>query len=87
MSMALVKEVTVPEWESAGVQSRQTGPGTTGKSTVLAGIKQRFDTMMPAHRKYVGMTRRLCLLVSLAIFLTLLALIIGLAVGLSRRSQ
>lgn len=45
-----------------------------------------FDKHLPPHRTYLTLTRRAFLLALLALFL-LLALTIGLAAGLTRRSK
>ena len=77
------KEVEVPEWEhtngsnSAGLAAQSTKPS----------LKEKFDTAMPPHKKYLGMKRNIFLLAILAAFLALLALIIGLAVGLTQKSK
>jgi hypothetical protein len=77
------KEVEVPEWEHThtadhdGAANQSTGPT----------LRQKFDNVMPKHKKYLGMKRNIFLLVLLAIFLALLALIIGLAVGLTHNSK
>src|SRR5580700_2048970 len=47
----------------------------------------RFDALLSPHRRYLGRSRRTFLLIILAIFLCLLALILGLAIGLSRRKS
>lgn len=84
---AFAQEVSVPEWDTAGEKSRQSVAGHITASNRLAAIRTRFNTVLPADRRYVGMTRRVCILVSLAICLIVLALILGLAIGLSRRSR
>lgn len=44
-----------------------------------------FDRILPPHKRYLGRSRRTFLIALLVAFLCLLALIIGLAVGLSRK--
>lgn len=58
------------------------GTGATGWA-----LKDRFDRVLPPHRKYLGRSRRTLLIAILVAFLCLLALIIGLAVGLSGGSK
>jgi hypothetical protein len=53
------------------------GAGATGWA-----LSDRFNRMLPPHRRYFGRSRRTLLIVILVAFLCLLALIIGLAVGL-----
>ena len=73
----------MPEWEhthnseNAGAATQPAGPT----------LKQRFDTTMPPHKKYLGLKRSVFLLALLAAILALLALIIGLAVGLTQTSK
>jgi hypothetical protein len=51
-------------------------------------LRQRFDLLFPPHRRYIRgrLTRRLFLFVLFASFFILLSLILGLAIGLSRRT-
>jgi hypothetical protein len=77
------KEVEVPEWEHTNV-SNSAGPTT---QSTKPSLKKRFDTAMPPHKKYLGMKRNIFLLAILTAFLALLALIIGLAVGLTQKSK
>ncbi|KAF2824500.1 hypothetical protein CC86DRAFT_408578 [Ophiobolus disseminans] len=46
-------------------------------------LSDRFDRMLPPHKRYFGRSRRTLLIIVLVVFLCLLALIIGLAAGLS----
>ncbi|KAM0708593.1 hypothetical protein Q7P35_005245 [Cladosporium inversicolor] len=73
------KEVEVPEWEHTAA-----GPVT---HSAKPSLKEKFDTAMPPHKRYLGMKRNIFLLALLAAFLALLALIIGLAVGLTQKSK
>jgi hypothetical protein len=52
-------------------------------------LRQRFDLLFPPHRRYIRgrLTRRLFLFVLFASFFILLSLILGLAIGLSRRTS
>lgn len=47
----------------------------------------RLDRILPPHKRYLGRSRRTLLIALLSAFLCLLALIIGLAVGLTRKSK
>jgi hypothetical protein len=58
------------------------GTGATGWA-----LKDRFDRVLPPHRRYLGRSRRTLLIIILVAFVCLLALIIGLAVGLSGGSK
>lgn len=77
------KEVEVPEWEHTN------GLNNAGATTQSAGpsLKQKLDNAMPPHKRYLGMKRNIFLLALLATILALLALIIGLAVGLTQKSK
>lgn len=77
------KEVEVPEWEHTGAAT-DNGTATRAPGPTL---RERFDSAMPPHKKYLGMRRNIFLLVLLAAVLSLLALIIGLAVGLTQKSR
>lgn len=77
------KEVEVPEWEHTNVSSGA-DPAT---QPTKPSLKERFDTAVPPHKKYLGMKRNIFFLALLAAFLALLALIIGLAVGLTQKSK
>ncbi|KAF2637876.1 hypothetical protein P280DRAFT_385472, partial [Massarina eburnea CBS 473.64] len=50
-------------------------------------ISARFDRVLPPHKRYLGRSRRTLLIPVGVIFLLLLGLIIGLAVGLSSKSK
>lgn len=76
------KEVEVPEWEHTNGSS--SAPVT---QPARPSLREKFDTAMPPHKKYLGMKRNIFLLALLAIFLALLALVIGLAVGLTQKSK
>ena len=50
-------------------------------------LSDRFDRILPPHRRYFGRSRRTLLIALLVAFVCLLASIIGLAVGLSKKSR
>lgn len=75
------KQYQVPEWEH-NVASQGDGAPKSGHST-KASFATKFDRVLPPHKRYVGMSRKVFLWVLLGVLLALLALIIGLAVGLS----
>lgn len=79
------KDIQIPEWEHAGVQKDGARPTTS--LPLKASLGARLDQVLPPHRKYLGMRRRMFLLALLATILALLALIIGLAAGLTTRSK
>lgn len=77
------KQVEVPEWEHSGTAAINAETTNHGTGSTLP---QKFDSAMPPHKRYLGMKRNIFLLVLLATILALLALIIGLAVGLTQKS-
>ncbi|KAF2026321.1 hypothetical protein EK21DRAFT_74480 [Setomelanomma holmii] len=58
-----------------------------GASATGWAFSDHFDRMLPPHRRYFGRSRRTYLIAILIVFLCLLALIIGLAVGLSGKKK
>lgn len=81
----------LPEWEVPGKKGKQQ-PMTqrfsrpkSGTSLSLA-LSRRFDRVFPPNRTYLRLRRRTFLFALLAVIIALLALIIGLAVGLTRNS-
>lgn len=76
------------EWDIPEGQTKRRhmriGVGSTATSWALS---DRFDRILPPHRRYLGRSRRTFLVIIAAIFLCLLALIIGLAVGLGHKSK
>ena len=79
----------VPEWEHIAAQKEagtavaapaaNTTPGTSWRT--------QFDARMAPHRRYFGMSRKLFLLVLVGVTIALLALVIGLAAGLTGKSK
>lgn len=94
---ALPPTTQLPEWETPHSQHR--GPSSYPRHKpprytdhpshpprTQPRLPAWFDAHLPPYRTYLGLTRFAFLLGLLFIFLVFLALIIGLAVGLSRRS-
>jgi hypothetical protein len=79
------KQYQVPEWEH-NVASQGDKINESGNST-KATFANKFDSILPPYKRYVGLSRKIFLWVLLGIFLALLVLIIGLAVGLSPKSR
>lgn len=78
------------EWDIPEGQSKKRhrlfGVGA-GASTTRWALSDRIDRILPPHRRYLGRSRRTFLIVIAVIVVCLLALIIGLAVGLSGGSK
>jgi hypothetical protein len=74
-------------WDASEAQTKKKH-SPFGASTTATGwaLSDRFDRILPPHKRYYGRSRRTLLLAILALFLCLLALVVGLAVGLTRKS-
>jgi hypothetical protein len=74
-------------WDAPEAQTKKKHSpfGASATATGWA-LSDRFDRILPPHRRYYGRSRRTLLLAILALFLCLLALVVGLAVGLTRKS-
>lgn len=83
---ANTKETAVPEWEhiaTAQHEDRTIRPRSSLQDTLEA----KLNTLLPKHKKYLGLRRNAFLIVLLIAVLALLVLIIGLAAGLSQGSR
>jgi hypothetical protein len=76
------KQYQVPEWEHN--VARQDENIAKPRTSAKTGFSNKVDAIVPPHKRYLGMSRKVFLYVLLAVILALLALIIGLAVGLSK---
>ncbi|KAH7072523.1 RlpA-like double-psi beta-barrel-protein domain-containing protein-containing protein [Paraphoma chrysanthemicola] len=93
-SPAHLKEVDTARSTDSGWEATETGQSKRrhihmgmGASTAGWAFSDRFDRILPPHRRYFGRSRRTLLIAILITFLCLLALIIGLAVGLSAKKK
>lgn len=76
------------EWDiPEGQRKRHRKPFGVGANATGWALADRFDRILPPHRRYLGRSRRTFLIVVVVLFFSLLALIIGLAVGLSGGSK
>ena len=86
-SQEAVEDFHLPEWEST---SRQRGEKQVQNGQTPS-VKERafivFDRVMPKHRRYLGFSRKIACITIITVFLILLALILGLAIGLGRKSR
>ncbi|KAF6217500.1 hypothetical protein HO133_006838 [Letharia lupina] len=82
-----VQEFHLPEWETTA-RHRGEKQVQIGKKS---GVKERvflvFDRVMPGHRKYFGFSRKIACIAIFVGLLILLAVILGLAIGLSKKSS
>jgi hypothetical protein len=84
--------IILPEWDSNAVQTYKVGAtATTSQTENRAGGKtvllEKFNAVLPRSRSYLGLKRRTFLIALACAIIALLALIIGLAVGLTRHSK
>ena len=82
-----VQEFRLPEWETT---ARHRGE-KHARSRPISNVRERvfiiFDRVMPGHRKYLGVSRKVACIAIALVIIILLALILGLAIGLSERSR
>ena len=81
------KEIQIPEWEHAGKTIDGGVASNKPRGTIRAGFGAKLDRILPPNKRYLRMRRKIFLIVLLAAVLALLALIIGLAAGLSHNSK
>lgn len=83
--------IQIPEWDSNAVHTSKDGIATTSQPGAHHGgkavLQEKFNAVLPRSRSYFGLKRRTFLIVVACAFLALLALIIGLAVGLTKHSK
>lgn len=83
--------IQIPEWDSNAVHTSKDGIATTSQPGAHHGgkavLQEKFNAVLPRSRSYFGLKRRTFLTVVACAFLALLALIIGLAVGLTKHSK
>ena len=83
------QDFQLPEWETTA--RHHGGKGQHAQTIHESSLKERavilFDHVMPAHRKYFGLSRNIACIAIGVIVLLLLALILGLAIGLSNKSR
>lgn len=82
----------IPEWDSNAVKTYEAGATATKshagrRSSGKAVLREKFNAVLPRSRSYFGFKRRTFLIVLACAVLALLALIIGLAVGLTKHSK
>ena len=82
-----VQEFQLPEWETTARHRGKTQVPAGHKWSMKERVLLLFDSVMPRHKKYFGFTRKIACIAILTGLLILLALILGLAIGLSRRSR
>ena len=84
------EEFHLPEWETTARHRGEKPAHTNGTDHKPSVIERGFmvlDRVVPRHRTYFGFSRKIICTVATVAFLVLLALILGLAIGLSKRSR
>ena len=82
-----VEEFHLPEWETAARHRGKKQSQTDQKFSVKERGYLVLDRVMPSHTRYFGFSRKVVCIATLLAFLILLALILGLAIGLSKKSR
>lgn len=78
-------EFNLPEWETT---ARYRGEkATKDRRNVKERGLEYFERVMPAHRRYCGLSRNVACIAVLATLVLVIALILGLAIGLSKKSK
>ena len=82
-----VEEFHLPEWETTARHGGGKQAQTGRKSSVRERVFSLFDRVMPGHNRYFGLSRKIACSAILVVVLILLALILGLAIGLNKTSR
>ena len=81
-----VGDFSLPEWETTS-RHRGEKQQSAGTETFAKRAMYHFNRFVPPHQRYCGLSRKIACIALLAILVTILILIIGLAAGLSHRSR
>jgi hypothetical protein len=79
---------TAPGWdvpEEGGTRRSHPARLRLGGSATGWALSDRFDRLLPPHKHYLGLCRRTFLIGAAVVVVVLLALIIGLSVGLTQK--
>ena len=82
-----VEDFHLPEWETTARHRGVKPAHTDHKPSVIERGFIILDRVIPRHRTYCGVSRRIVCLAASVVFLVILALILGLAIGLSKNSR
>ena len=81
-------KVSVPEWDQFKAQETSTTTAVPAKhASHGTSFNARFDSILPPHKRYLRLSRRWFMIALGVVLLLLLALIIGLSVGLTERKN
>lgn len=76
-----------PDWDLPAGGTASKRRNRLGGSATGWAISDRFDRILPPHKRYLGRSRRTLLIAIAIVLLLLLGLIIGLATGLNKKSK
>lgn len=78
-------EQSIPDGQVPQGQQRAAAGGLLAGGALGSAFSRRLDNFLPPHKRYLNnrISRRTLLIIVAAAFLSLLALVVGLAVGLS----
>jgi len=82
-----VEEFNLPEWETSARHRKERHIPTAAGEGFKDRARGHFNRVMPAHRKYCGLSRKVACIIVLAVSVAIVVLIVGLAAGLSHRSR
>ena len=82
-----IEEFHLPEWETTARHRGQKHAHTDHKPSVIDRALIIIHRVTPRHRTYFGFTRKILCIAASVVFVVLLALILGLAIGLSKKSR
>ena len=77
----------LPEWETTSRHRGQKPTHTDHKPNVIERALIIFERLIPRRRTYFGVSRKIVCIAASVLFIILLALILGLAIGLSKKSR
>ncbi|KAF2475889.1 uncharacterized protein BDR25DRAFT_278636 [Lindgomyces ingoldianus] len=84
---AHTKEGNALDWEPPEEGTQKKTRFRFGRTATGWAVSDRFDRILPPHKKYFRRSRRTFLITIIVIFLLLLGLVIGLAVKLKKKSR
>ena len=79
----------LPEWETPNPHTRNAEKPTLRQEwhDLKSSCSTTFNRLLPPHRRYLGLSRKVFCIGLLAISIALLALILGLSIGLSTSNR
>lgn len=81
-----IEDFHLPEWETTPRHRGEKPAHTDHKPSLIERGFIILDRVIPRHRTYCGIKRKILCIAASVVFLVLLALILGLAIGLTKKS-